>query len=35
MLHDGSVGHVWAFGRTSDGHLPFCLQPSSTSRRIT
>jgi hypothetical protein len=28
MLHDGSVGHVWAFGRTSDGHLPFAFSPA-------
>jgi hypothetical protein len=27
MLHDGSLGHVWAFARTSDGHiLAFQLQ---------
>jgi hypothetical protein len=28
MLHDGSVGHVWAFGRTSDGHFPFAFSPA-------
>jgi hypothetical protein len=32
MLHDGSVGHVWAFGRTSDGHLPFAFEISGEGK---